>query len=242
MRLDLTAVVTGGARGIGRGIVVEAARRGYDVVFTHRGRGSDASETVAAASSQGTRVAGVVADLTTAEGIQAVVEVATQFSPLHLLINNAGMLIDGTIADTPSEIWLQHLQLHAWAPMQLARELAPAIAETNGAILNVASDGGVVGSVHGPAYGASKAATIGLGKTLARELAPSVRVNNIAPGPVATDMWAAVPDADRQLVEAQTPLKRVGSIDEVAAACLDICGWTYVTGQTIILDGGRVMW
>ena len=125
--------------------------------------------------------------------------------------------------------------------MLLARELAPDLARNGGAIVNVASDGGVAGSVHGAPYGASKAATIGLGHTLARELAPGVRVNTLAPGPIATDMWAAVPERDRRAVEDATPLGRVGTSDEIARCALDLASWTYVTGQTLVINGGRVM-
>lgn len=235
------AVVTGGSRGLGRALVVEASRRGYDVVFSHRDRGSDAEDTINEAAIFGTAVLGVEADVTNRADLDRVAASALDLGPVHVLINNAGTLIGGTLEETTDQAWRDSFAIHVTAPMLLTRALAKALSETHGAVLNVASAGGVVGSVHGAAYGASKAATIGLSKTMARELAPQVRVNSIAPGPISTDMWGALPEASQRKVEAETPLQRVGRPDEIARACLDICSWTYLTGQTLVVNGGRVM-
>ncbi|GAA3523365.1 3-oxoacyl-[acyl-carrier-protein] reductase [Aeromicrobium panaciterrae] len=235
------AVVTGGSRGIGRAIVTEAARRGFDVVFSHRGRGSDSAETVAESAATGRTVVGVAADMQDAAQLAALAAAAREIGPVSVLITCAGLLRHAALKDITDEDWREAFAVHVTAPMLLARELAPDLAATNGAILNVSSDGGVVGSVHGAPYGASKAGTIGLSHTLARELAPRVRVNTLAPGPIDTDMWAAVDDAARRKVEDATPLGRVGTKGEIARAALDICSWTYVTGQTLVVNGGRVM-
>ncbi len=234
------AVVTGGSRGIGRAIVTEAARRGFDVVFSHRGRGTDSAETVAEAGTDRT-VVGVEADMQDVDQLAALAAAAREIGPVSVLITCAGLLRHASLKEITDEDWQEAFAVHVTAPMRLARELAPDLAEANGAILNVSSDGGVVGSVHGAPYGASKAGTIGLSHTLARELAPRVRVNTLAPGPIDTDMWAAVDDAARRKVEDATPLGRVGTKDEIARAALDICSWTYVTGQTLVVNGGRVM-
>lgn len=235
------AVVTGGSRGIGRAIVTEAARRGFDVVFSHRGRGSDSAETVTEAAGTGMTVVGVEADMQDATQLAALAAAAREIGPVSVLITCAGLLRHAALKDITDQDWREAFAVHVTAPMLLARELAPDLAANNGAILNVSSDGGVVGSVHGAPYGASKAGTIGLSHTLARELAPRVRVNTLAPGPIDTDMWAAVDDAARRKVEDATPLGRVGTKDEIARAALDICSWTYVTGQTLVVNGGRVM-
>lgn len=235
------AVVTGGSRGIGRAIVLEATRRGYDVVFSHRGRGTDAGDTQAQASGSDRVVTGVAADMTIPVDLTALAEVAREVGPVELLITCAGVLRHAELRDITEEVWREAFAVHVTAPMRLARELAPDLAKASGAILNVASDGGVVGSVHGAPYGASKSGTIGLSHTLARELAPSVRVNTLAPGPVDTDMWSAVGEDDRRKVEDATPLGRVGTTAEIARAALDMCSWTYVTGQTLVVNGGRVM-
>ena len=235
------ALVTGGSRGIGRAVVLEAAARGYDVVFSHRGRGTDEADTVAAAAGSGRTVRGVIAAMEEPADLDALAAAALELGDVHLLVTCAGFLADTRLADITDEHWWASLDVHVTAPMLLARALAPDLARVGGAIVNVASDGGVAGSVHGAPYGTSKAATIGLGHTLARELAPHVRVNTLAPGPIATDMWDAVPEASRRAVEDATPLGRVGTAEEIARCALDLASWTYVTGQTLVVNGGRVM-
>jgi 3-oxoacyl-[acyl-carrier protein] reductase len=95
--------------------------------------------------------------------------------------------------------------------------------------------------LHGPAYGSSKAGLIGLTMTLARELAPGVRVNAIAPGPVDTELWAALPEEQKSAVYAETPLGRVCTVEEISRVTVDVADWTYVTGIVVVADGGRVM-
>lgn len=238
-----SVVVTGGSRGIGRAFVVEAARRGHDVLFTHRGRTADVEATLAEASAAAPKVTvtPVEADVTDAAALAGLAEAARAHGPVDHLVNNAGTLTRADLDSTTDELWQQAFAVHVTAAALLARELADALAETQGSILNVASTGGLVGSLHGVAYGASKAATVGLGRTLARELAPRVRVNTIAPGPIATDMWGALPQDSRDGVESTTLLGRVGDPAEIARTGLDLCGWTYATGITVIADGGRVM-
>lgn len=235
------AVVTGGSRGIGRAFVLEAARRGYAALFTHRGRRSDAEDTVHEVEAAGGRAVAVLADVASDEGVDAVRAAAAALGPVALLVNNAGILAHGELGETTDELFDAAMAVHVKGPMKLTRALREDLSAAAGAVLNVSSTGGIVGSVHGVSYGASKAATIGLTKTLARELAPHVRVNAIAPGPVATDMYAAIPPEEQRAVEGETPLRRVAQPAEIARTGLDICSWPNVTGQVIVTDGGRVM-
>lgn len=234
-------LVTGGSRGIGRAVVIEAAGRGYDVVFSHRGRGRDAKDTVEATRATGRSARAVVASMEKPADLGALVAEARRAGQVHVLVTCAGFLADARLDDITDEQWWASLDVHVTAPMLLAKELAPDLARVGGAIVNLASDEGVAGSVHGAPYGTSKAATIGLGHSLARELAPHVRVNTLAPGPVATDMWDALPESSRRVVEGATPLGRVGTPEEIARCALDLASWTYVTGQTLVVNGGRVM-
>lgn len=240
MTLPGSVVVTGGSRGIGRAFVVEAARRGYDVLFTHRSRASDVQDTLAAADGPGA-VDALEVDLLDRSACQGAIGSVLGRGPVHLLVNNAGTMAQGSLDELTYEGWRRSFDVHVTAPMVLARGLAKSLASTRGAILNVSSTGGVVGSVHGAAYGASKAAILGLTKSLARELAPHVRVNTLAPGPVGTDMYAELPEEERRAVERETPLRRVADPHEIARAGLDLCQWTYATGQTLVVDGGRVL-
>src|SRR5207248_10296928 len=101
---------------------------------------------------------------------------------------------------------------------------------------------GVAGSLHGAPYGATKAGLIGLTKTLARELAPDVRCNAIAPGPVATEMWFAIdPAVQAQVMEREMPLKRIAQPEDIARAGLDISAWPDASGIVVLPDGGRIM-
>lgn len=235
------AVVTGGSRGIGRAFVLECVDRGMTVVFTHRGRGTDAEDTVAAAREAGGVAIPVVADVATDDGVAAVKAAAAEAGTVNVLVNNAGILAHAELDSMADETWDAAFDIHVRAPMKLARALRADLETSRGSILNLSSTGGVAGSVHGVAYGSSKAAIIGLTKTLARELAPKVRVNAVAPGPVATDMYATIPADEQAEVENETPLRRIADPSEIARTGLDVCSWPNVTGQVIVSDGGRIM-
>ena len=235
------AVVTGGSRGIGRAFVLEAARRGYSPVFSYRARQQEAEETVALVGDLGCRAVAVQADLEDFAAVGRVAEAARDAGPVGLLVNNAGIGEDIRLDELTREVWERYLAINLTAPCFLVKLLAAELVAAKGCVLNVSSDGGVVGSLHGAPYGATKAGLIGLTRTLARELAPAVRVNAIAPGPVSTEMWDGIPEDQKQLVYATTPLRRVAEPDEIARAGLDICQWPNVTGEVLVIDGGRVM-
>lgn len=235
-------VVTGGSRGIGRAFVLEAVRRGYRVLFTYRNREGDAAETVRRARVLGGQAEAFQVDLGGYAGIRAGAAAARKLGPVALLVNNAGVTEECSVETMTPEAWERAVALNLTAPTFLVQELRADLVAQRGTILNVSSDGGVAGSLHGPPYGATKAGLIGLTKTLARELAPHVRCNAIAPGPVATEMWAAIaPEVQAQVVEREVPLKRVAEPEDIARAGLDIAGWPDATGIVVVLDGGRIL-
>ena len=134
------------------------------------------------------------------------------------------------------------LAINLTAPTFLIKELRDELVANRGAILNVSSDGGVAGLLHGAPYGATKAGLIGLTKTIARELAPHVRCNAIAPGPVATEMWHSMdPAVQEHVTQREVLLKRVAQPEDIARAGLDIASWPDATGIVVVLDGGRIM-
>lgn len=236
------AVVTGGSRGIGRAFVLEAVRRGYRVVFSYRARESDAAETVKAAAGLGGEAVSVQADLQRFESVQAVAKAAHEQGQVGLLVNNAGIGEEFTLEQLTREAWERSVAINLTAPTFLAKEFKADLIALRGAILNVSSDGGVAGSLHGAPYGATKAGLVGLTKTLARELAPHVRVNAIAPGPVATEMWFSMdPAVQEQVMEREMPLKRIAQPEDIARAGLDIASWPDASGIVVLLDGGRIM-
>jgi len=236
------AVVTGGSRGIGRAFVLEAARRGHPVVFSYRSREGEAEKTVAAVRDLGGQATAVQADLVDFADIAKVAKAARSAGPVGLLVNNAGLGEEFTLEQMTREDWERSIAVNLTAPTFLAKALRDDLVEQRGAIMNVSSDGGVAGSLHGAPYGATKAGLIGLTKTLARELAPHVRCNAIAPGPVATEMWFSVrEDVQRQVVDREIPLKRIAQPEDIARAGLDISSWPDATGIVVVLDGGRIL-
>ena len=236
------AVVTGGSRGIGRAFVLEATRRGFDVVFSYRNRDADAAQTVELAAQLGGQAVSVRADLERFEELQTVVGAARGKGSVSLLVNNAGIGEEFTLEELTRVGWERSIAVNLTAPTFLAKALRADLIAQRGAIPNVSSDGGVPGSLHGAPYGATKAGLIGLTKTLARELAPHVRCNAIAPGPVATEMWFAIdPAVQAQVMEREMPLKRIAQPEDIARAGLDISSWPDASGIVVLLDGGRIM-
>ena len=229
--------MTGGSRGIGAAFVTEAARRGYKVVFSYRERKADAERMAAAAGA-----VAVQADLTRFEAIAELAAAARQAGPVSLLVNNAGLGEEFTLATMGREDWERVVAVNLTAPTFLIKELRDDLVANRGSIVNVSSDGGVAGSLHGAPYGATKAGLIGLTKTIARELAPHVRCNAIAPGPVATEMWYSIdPKVQEQVTEREVLLKRVAQPEDIARAGLDLASWPDATGIVVVLDGGRIM-
>jgi len=238
----LVAVVTGGSRGIGRAFVLEAVRRGYRVVFNYRSRREDAEQTATAAMELGGEAIPVQADLEDFDAVATIAGAARRAGPVALLVNNAGLGEEFTLEQMSRRDWERSIAVNLTAPTFLIKELREDLVARRGSIVNVSSDGGVAGSLHGAPYGATKAGLVGLTKTMARELAPHVRCNAIAPGPVATEMWFAIdPETQRRVTELETPLKRIAQPEDIARAGLDIASWPDATGIVVVLDGGRIM-
>ncbi len=235
-----SALVTGGSRGIGRAVVVEAVRRGYDVLFSYRDKES-ARETLKVARAVGRRVEAVPTEMADRESVLNLAREAARWPALSLLVNNAGVVLGGPIRSVTDDQWDASFEINVSAPFLLSRELAEMLGRHEGSIVNVSSNGGVAGSALGAPYGTAKAALIGLTMTLAKELAPEVRVNAIAPGSVATDLYDTISPDVRRNFEAAIPLRRVGTAEEIGRATLDIAEWTYATGTTVVVDGGVVM-
>lgn len=236
------ALVTGGSRGIGRAFALEAVRRGYRTVFSYRSRKDEADSAVIEAEKLGGQAIAVQADLARFEDVGRLAAAAREQGRVSLLVNNAGLGEEFTLQAMGRDDWERVLAVNLTAPTFLTKELRDDLVAARGSILNVSSDGGVAGSLHGAPYGATKAGLIGLTKTIARELAPHVRCNAIAPGPVATEMWFSVdPETQKQVTEREVLLKRIAQPEDIARAGLDIASWPDATGIVVVLDGGRIM-
>ncbi len=235
------AVVTGASRGIGRAVALEAARRGYDVLIGFRSDPLMAKEVADAVEAAGRRAEVCAADLAELAGVVHTAEAARRLGPVALLVNNAGVTNSGPLSQLDFDLWERTLALNLTAPVWLTRELAPDLARNLGAVVNIGSTGGIVGSVHSLPYSASKAGLIGATKTLARMLAPKVRVNLVAPGITDTDLLDGITETQKSSIVAEQPLARIADAEEIARVVLDVSAWTYATGQTVVVDGGRVM-
>ena len=236
------AVVTGGSRGIGRSVCLEAATRGYDVVFGYHSANEAADTLVQEVEMLGRTAVGVRADLAQDEALQHLAGAARQLGPVSLLVNNAGVTNSGPFDSMTPSAWEQTLALNLTAPTCLSKALAPDLKQVQGCIINIASTAAFTGSLHSVPYGVTKAGLLGLTKTLAGMLAPDVRVNAVCPGPIATELLDdSLSQTLLDQILAATPLRRLGAPDEVATVVLDVASWRYCTGQSVVVDGGRVM-
>lgn len=238
-----TALVTGASRGIGRAVSVALARAGAYVAINYRSNEEAATETLAqvrAAGGDGELLAFDVAD---ADRVEACVRDLTQRrGGLDVLVNNAGIAVDQLLLrikpDDLTRTWHTNLNGAIWCAKAAIR---PMMRKKSGRIINVSSVVGETGNPGQTAYSASKAALIGLTKTLAREYASrGITVNVVAPGYIETDMTADLPEEAKQKIVEQTPVGRVGKPEEIAAAVLYLASdeASYVTGQVLRVNGG----
>jgi 3-oxoacyl-[acyl-carrier protein] reductase len=237
------ALVTGAGRGIGRAIALTLAEYGADVAVNYSGSKSAAEETVSEIRALGRRGIAVCADVSDKESCIAMFDtVKKELGSPDILVNNAGITRDQLAVGMSEEAFDQVIATNlkgAFLCMQLAgKEM---MRKRSGRIINISSISGVHGNAGQINYCAAKAGLIGMTKALAKELAPrTVTVNAIAPGYIDTDMTASLPEKVKEAVLPQIPLGRMGNPRDVAemAAFLASDRASYLTGQTIMVDGG----
>jgi 3-oxoacyl-[acyl-carrier protein] reductase len=243
-RLDgKVALVTGGTRGIGAAIVRAFMREGARVAYS----GASAASIAKAAAVFGSEPQGFPANLADPAVPDALMEaVIAEFGRIDILVNNAGIVSRASEWELDAAEWDRVHAVNTRAVFFLARAAARSMRErTSGSIVNVSSIAGQHGGIAGsPAYGSSKAAVIGLTRSLARRFAPiGVRVNCIAPADIETEMTADWPEELRDRLNALTPLGRFGSVEEVAGAVTLLASdeASFITGQTLSINGGAYM-
>ena len=238
-------IVTGGTRGIGRGIVTELASRGAKVAFTYLAQDRLAAELVEELRKEGKEAVSFKADAKDFEKAKEVVEeTVKRFGRLDGLVNNSGIARDKPLMMMEPTDWQDVIETNLIGTFNFCRAaIKPLMRQKGGDILNISSVSGVYGRPGQTNYAASKAGILGLTKSLAKEVGRfNVRVNAIAPGFIETEMTQTLTEKIKQEVLQEIPLGRFGEVQDVAKlAAFLLSGDRYITGQVFCLDGGLVM-
>ena len=233
------ALVTGSAKRIGRAVAVRLATEGADVVVHYNRSKSEADEAVAEIEKLGRKGVALQADLCSLADIKRLFQrTAEQFGRLDILVNSAANFLSAHLADTTEKMWDTALDTNLKAPFFCAQAAAPLLKQSQGVIINFADIGGILPWPGYIPHCASKAGVIMLTKCLAKALAPEVRVNAIAPGTITMSDDPSEWESD---FIRRAPLHRTGTPGDVAGAVSFLVHSNFLTGQTLVLDGGRTL-
>jgi 3-oxoacyl-[acyl-carrier protein] reductase len=240
------AVVTGGSRGIGRAIAEELARLGAHVVVNYQSNQAAADEAAAAIAAAGGSAETLPFDVADAEAAgAAIADVVKRHGRLDVLVNNAGIALDGLVLRYKTEDWDRIVGVNLSGVFHCSKAAARTMVRArSGRIVNVTSIVSAIGNAGQSAYAATKAGVEGFTRALARELASrNVTVNAVAPGFIDTEMTATLPEGTRAAYVAAIPLGRLGTTADVAAAVGFLAGPTagYITGHVLAINGGMYM-
>ena len=230
------ALVTGASRGIGAAVALTLARAGASVAVNYRERADDAETVVAKIAASGGRAVAVAADVSQSADVAAMVDAVTKvLGPIDILINNAGMAIVRGVDDLTEAEFDLTISVNLKSAFLCTQAVLPAMrARQWGRIVNISSGAARGAGAIGVHYNASKAGMEGLTRGYAARLVKQgITVNAVAPSLIETDMMAGRTDLARNI-----PLGRMGQADEVAQSVLMVLGNAYMTGQTILLNGG----
>ena len=237
------ALVTGAARGIGKAIALKFASEGADVAFTDLVINEAAEETIAEIAAYGHKVKGYASNAANFDETHTVVEeILKEFGKIDILVNNAGITKDGLVMRMSEQQWDAVIAVNLKSAFNFIHAVVPGMArQKGGSIINMASIAGQMGNPGQVNYASSKAGLIAMAKSVAKEMGSrGIRANAIAPGFIVSEMTNALPEAVREEYIKQIPLRRGGTVEEIANTALYLaCDLSsYVTGQVIAVNGG----
>ncbi len=238
-------VVTGGDRGIGAEIVKKFAHNGCSVIFTYRSNEAAAIKTQEECADLPGEVSFLHMDMNDPSSVENMVkDTLEKFTSVDILINNAGVTQDGLFVLADPERWKSVFDVNFLGPVSVVRQfIKNMITHKNGAIVNIASVGGVIGIKGQTNYTASKAALMMFTKSLAKEVAKiGIRVNAVAPGYIETDMLSKLNENTKGAFLKNIPMGRFGRAHEVANAVYFLASdqASYITGEILVIDGGLI--
>lgn len=241
-----TVLVTGASRGIGRAIAKLFAQEGYNVLINYNKSEEEANNLYNELKEKGFSVCKFKADVSKKEEVNAMVNYCIgKFERLDILVNNAGISRTNLFTDISYEEWDEVININLNSVFYTTKKaLQYMLPEMSGKIINISSIWGMVGGSYEVHYSTSKAAVIGMTKALAKELGPSnIQVNCIAPGVIQTDMLNDIRDDDKEALKEETPLMRLGAVEDIANCALFLASdkSNFITGQVISPNGGLVI-
>ncbi|MEW6101157.1 MAG: 3-oxoacyl-[acyl-carrier-protein] reductase [Candidatus Omnitrophota bacterium] len=246
MRLkNKVALVTGAARGIGKAIALLFAKEGADIAVAdvNMEEAQNACREIEALGRQALAVTMDVTDYAKVE--EALNKILDKFTKVDILVNNAGITKDNLLMRMGVPEWDAVINVNLKGTFNCIKAVSrPMVKQRSGRIINIASIIGIIGNPGQANYSASKAGIIALTKSAAKELASrNININAVAPGFIQTDMTAKLPEELKQKMRENIPLNKFGNPEDVANVCLFLASddSSYITGQTIVVDGGMVM-
>lgn len=238
--------MTGGGTGIGRAIALALAAQGASVAVVYRTSQGQAEEVVAEIAERGGAAAAFAGDVTLAASVdQLIAAVMAQFGTLDIVVNNAGLTHDALVMRMTEDDWESVVDTNLKGAFLMTRAaLKPMVKQRHGKIVNITSVAGLIASPGQANYCAAKAGLIGFTRTVAKEVASrNIQVNAVAPGFIETAMTDALTAERKAAILGQIPCGRFGKTEEIAQAVVFLCSPAadYITGQTLVVDGGMVI-